>query len=264
MHDARRERAPTGACTQRSRATGSTKTTAAPLRTARAAPAETNDAIARERRSGGPLCDVAKATKSGGAAKKCVERRENDARRDCKSTSNEKSKKCTDCSNRLYPFVHRRKGEFFQVVRVRGDGRCMFRSLALGLAALTGRNMTSGEEEFEADQLRLAVAESLCRTPEKRKQFSESVMAISYEYGLEKYCKRILEPSFWGGEPELLVISRLIRRPVKVYIHAAQAKNATGAGFVCIQTYGEEFSKEGKRKPIRLLYNGENHYDLLL
>jgi hypothetical protein len=140
----------------------------------------------------------------------------------------------------------------------------MFRSLALGLAALKGRNMTSGDEEFEADQLRLAVAESLCRTPEKRKQFSESVMAISYEYGLETYCKRILEPSFWGGEPELLVISRLIRRPVKVYIHAAQAKNATGAGFVCIQTYGEEFSKEGKRKPIRLLYNGENHYDLLL
>ena len=92
MHDARRERAPTGACTQRSRATGSTKTTTAPLRTARAAPAATDDALARERRVGGPLFDVAKATKSGGAAKKCVERRENDARRDYKSTSNEKAK----------------------------------------------------------------------------------------------------------------------------------------------------------------------------
>ena len=140
----------------------------------------------------------------------------------------------------------------------------MFRALALGLAAIKGDNMTSGEEERQADQLRLAVAESLCRTPEKRKNFSEAVMAISYEYGLEKYCKRILEPAFWGGEPELLVLSRLIRRPIVVYIHASQARNAEGSGFVSIQTYGEEFSKEGKRKAVKLLYNGENHYDLLI
>jgi hypothetical protein len=157
-----------------------------------------------------------------------------------------------------------RRGEHHQVVRTRGDGRCMFRSLALGLAAIANRTMTSGEEEFEADQLRLAVAESLCRTSEKRENFSEAVTAISYEYGLEQYCRRILEPSFWGGEPELLVIARLIRRPIKVFIHASQAKNAKGGGFVSIQTYGEEFAKEGKRKAIKLLYNGENHYDLLI
>lgn len=157
-----------------------------------------------------------------------------------------------------------RVGEFYRVVRTRGDGRCMFRSLALGLAAIANRTMTSGEEEFEADQLRLAVAESLCRTSEKRENFSEAVTAISYEYGLEQYCRRILDPGFWGGEPELLVIARLIRRPIKVYIHASQAKNAQGGGFVSIQTYGEEFAKEGKRKAIKLLYNGENHYDLLI
>jgi len=158
----------------------------------------------------------------------------------------------------------KRQGEFHQVVRVRGDGKCMFRSLALGLAAIAKRNMTSGEEDFEADQLRLAVAESLCRGEDKRKNFSEAVMAISYEYGLETYCRRILDPKFWGGEPELLVLSRLIRRPIKVYIPASQARNATGSGFVCIQTYGEEFAKEGKRKAVKLLYNGENHYDLLI
>jgi hypothetical protein len=158
----------------------------------------------------------------------------------------------------------KRQGEFHQVVRVRGDGKCMFRSLALGLAAIAKRNMTSGEEDFEADQLRLAVAESLCRGEDKRKNFSEAVMAISYEYGLETYCRRILDPKFWGGEPELLVLSRLIRRSIKVYIPASQARNATGSGFVCIQTYGEEFAKEGKRKAVKLLYNGENHYDLLI
>jgi len=161
----------------------------------------------------------------------------------------------------------KRQSEFYQIVRVRGDGKCMFRSLALGLAAISKRNMTSAEEEFEADQLRLAVAESLCRTAEKRKNFSEAVMAISFEHGLETYCRRILDPKFWGGEPEMLVLSRLIKRPIKVYIHAHQARNASGNGFVCIQTYGEEFSKTKKgveRKAVKLLYNGENHYDLLI
>ena len=38
-----------------------------------------------------------------------------------------------------------------------------------------------------------------------------------------------------------------------------------------IQTYGREFEKGGSgdktgkgRKPVRLLYNGQNHYDLLI
>lgn len=138
----------------------------------------------------------------------------------------------------------------------------MFRALALGLAALKNRIVTSGEEEREADELRLAVAESLCRSEEKRREFVEAATAISYETGLETYCRRILEPTFWGGEPELLVLSRLIRRPIKVYLHASQAKNASGHGFVCIQTYGEEFGE--KRKAVKLLYDGSSHYDLLI
>ena len=40
-----------------------------------------------------------------------------------------------------------------------------------------------------------------------------------------------------------------------------------GLGFVPIQSYGKDFEK-GKdgapRKPVRLLYNGSSHYDLLL
>jgi hypothetical protein len=59
---------------------------------------------------------------------------------------------------------------------------------------------------------------------------------------------------------------------VAVYIPAAKVKSAgTTSGFVNIQTYGRDFEKGGKldksgkgKKPVRLLYNGENHYDLLL
>lgn len=40
-----------------------------------------------------------------------------------------------------------------------------------------------------------------------------------------------------------------------------------GSGFVPIAEYGLEFTKKvtkKPRKPVRLLYNGVNHYDLLV
>ena len=74
--------------------------------------------------------------------------------------------------------------------------------------------MTASMEEAEADQLRLAVAESMCRSPEKRKQFEDAATAISFEMPIGTYCKRILTPTFWGGEPELLVLAQILRRPI--------------------------------------------------
>ena len=70
------------------------------------------------------------------------------------------------------------------------------------------------------------MAESLCRAPEKRKQFPEATTAISYEMTLQTYCQRLLKPSFWGGEPELLVLAKIVRRPIVVYIPAAKVKSA--------------------------------------
>lgn len=139
---------------------------------------------------------------------------------------------------------------------------------AVGLAHIKRQNLTSAEEERDADQLRLAVAESMCRSPEKRKSFEAAAVAVSFEMPIETYCKRILAPTFWGGEPELLVLAQILRRPIVVYIPAAKAKSTqSNSGYVPIQTYGAEHAanKKGKpRAPVRLLYNGENHYDLLI
>jgi hypothetical protein len=51
----------------------------------------------------------------------------------------------------------------------------------------------------------------------------------------------------------------MLRAPIKVYI-----KNQQGSGYLCIVHYGEKFDKAngGKRKPVRLLYNGSNQYVL--
>ena len=160
-------------------------------------------------------------------------------------------------------------------MKIKGDGRCMFRALALGLAHLSKHNMTSSEETKEADTLRNAVFEQMCRDEEKRKGHSEASMSIKYgdPDGIEGYCRRIQKEDFWGGETELLVLAKLIRRPIMVYLPAHMAKNAaSGSGNVCIQTYGEEYAskmnkKTGKvteRAPVRLLYNGQTHYDLLI
>ena len=169
----------------------------------------------------------------------------------------------------------KKKSEHFQCVKIKGDGRCMFRALALGLAHLSKHNMTSSEETKEADTLRNAVFEQMCRDEEKRKGHSEASMSIKYgdPDGIEGYCRRIQKEDFWGGETELLVLAKLIRRPIMVYLPAHMAKNAaSGSGYVCIQTYGKEYAskmnkKTGKvteRAPVRLLYNGQTHYDLLI
>lgn len=92
-----------------------------------------------------------------------------------------------------------------KVIRVKGDGKCMFRAIALGLARNQGRILAADVEQKEADNLRMAVAEALCRTDARRKQFGQAVRALQQEDTLKNYCKRLASPTFWGGEPEMMV-----------------------------------------------------------
>lgn len=143
----------------------------------------------------------------------------------------------------------------------------MFRALALGMARAKGQALGQDAEEQEADQLRMAVAEALCRTAKRRVQFDTAVTALQAEDSLDNYCKRIVQPTFWGGEVELLVLSQMLRVPIFVYVTAKEA-NRAGSGYVAIQRYGEQYTKPDtawkKRSPVRLLYTGGAHYDLLL
>lgn len=40
---------------------------------------------------------------------------------------------------------------------------------------------------------------------------------------LRSYCRRIMAPTFWGGEPELLVLSQMLRVPILVYVPSREA-----------------------------------------
>jgi hypothetical protein len=150
--------------------------------------------------------------------------------------------------------------ERLRVIKVQGDGKCMFRALAIGLNRNLGKFLGAEAETREADALRLACAEALCRTEARRDDFEEAMVAVKAEGPLDAYCKRIMSPKFWGGEAELLVLSKMLQVPIYVYVDS-------GNGFKAIQKYGIDFAaKKGKkgRKVLRLLYSNGNHYDLLV
>ncbi|KAK9920480.1 hypothetical protein M0R45_029035 [Rubus argutus] len=162
-----------------------------------------------------------------------------------------------------------RKVERYSVQRVTGDGRCLFRALVKGMAANKGSPLSPREERDNADELRMAVKEVICENEEERPEYEAALVAITVDESLKRYCQRIQRPDFWGGESELLVLSKLCRQPIIVYIPEHEHTNGgRGSGFIPIAEYGSEFSKGSRnrkpRKAVRLLYSGRNHYDLLV
>ncbi|VFQ74968.1 unnamed protein product [Cuscuta campestris] len=154
-----------------------------------------------------------------------------------------------------------KRAERFRVEKVAGDGRCLFRALAKGMARNKGiLTLTPRQEREDADELRAAVKEVICEDPNERMLYQDAVVAITVEEPLGRYCRRVGRSDFWGGESELLVLSKLCRQRIVVYIPANG-----GSGFIPIAEYGNGLGKrEEPRQVVRLLYSGGNHYDLLV
>ncbi|KAL8102250.1 hypothetical protein AgCh_026942 [Apium graveolens] len=162
-----------------------------------------------------------------------------------------------------------KKVERYSVKKVTGDGRCLFRALVKGMAIHKGVPLNSREETENADELRTAVKEVICVKDNERTEYAEALMAITVDESLKRYCQRIGRSDFWGGESELLVLSKLCHQPIVVYIPEREhAKGGQGSGFIPIAEYGADYGKTswtGKtKKAVRLLYSGKNHYDLLV
>lgn len=161
-----------------------------------------------------------------------------------------------------------KKVEHYSVQKVAGDGRCMFRALVKGMAKNKGLTLSPREERDDADDLRMAVKEVICDSENERRQYEEALIAITVDESLKRYCQRIERSDFWGGESELLVLSKLIHQPIIVYIPEQEHTRTRGHGVIPIAEYGSKFgekAKKGKqRMPVRLLYSGKNHYDLLV
>ncbi|KAL5709251.1 hypothetical protein ACHQM5_019962 [Ranunculus cassubicifolius] len=160
-----------------------------------------------------------------------------------------------------------KKVEHYTVQKVTGDGRCMFRAMVKGMAMNKGVSLGAREERDDADELRMAVKEVICESDKERRQHEEALVAITVDESLKRYCQRIERSDFWGGESELLVLSKMCRQPVVVYIPEKEHAGR-GSGFIPIAEYGNEFRKGSKkskpRQTVKLLYSGKNHYDVLV
>nr|GMC93763.1 OTU domain-containing protein At3g57810 [Ipomoea batatas] len=160
-----------------------------------------------------------------------------------------------------------KKVERYSIQRVTGDGRCLFRALVKGMAFNKGKTLSPREEREGADELRLAVKEVICDNNKEREKYEEALVAITVDESLKRYCQRIGRSDFWGGESELLVLSRLLCQPVVVYIPEHEHRGR-GSAFIPIAEYGSEFCKGTRsskpRQAVKLLYSGRNHYDLLV
>jgi OTU domain-containing protein 6 len=75
------------------------------------------------------------------------------------------------------------------------------------------------------------------------------------EGDFESYVRQIRKPHVWGGEPELLMCSHVLRMPITVYMYTKGSDSPR-----IIAEYGQEY---GKDNPICVLYDGYGHYDAL-
>lgn len=137
----------------------------------------------------------------------------------------------------------------YSIIGIPGDGRCLFRSVAHGACLSSGKPPPSERFQRElADELRARVAKEFIKRRDETEWFIEG--------DFDTYVSQIQKPHVWGGEPELLMLSHVLRMPITVYM-----RDEDSGGLISIAEYGQEY---GKDSPIRVLYHGYGHYDALL
>ncbi|XP_044494056.1 OVARIAN TUMOR DOMAIN-containing deubiquitinating enzyme 4-like isoform X2 [Mangifera indica] len=134
------------------------------------------------------------------------------------------------------------------MIGIPGDGRCLFRSVIQGFWLRAGKQLPSDSFEKDlADELRNKVADEFVKRRADTEWFVEG--------DFDTYVVQMRQPHIWGGEPELLMASHVLKMPITVYM-----RDKTFGALKIIAEYGQEY---GKENPIRVLYHGYGHYDVL-
>ncbi|KAI5080651.1 hypothetical protein GOP47_0003834 [Adiantum capillus-veneris] len=147
------------------------------------------------------------------------------------------------------PLLQRKTSLGYTVIGMPSDGRCLFRAIAYGASLRSGKPTLSEEleQELAADDLRNKVVDELVRRRDESEWFIEE--------DFDTYVRRMREPYIWGGEPELLMASHVLKMPITVHL-----LEKTSGELISVAEYGKEY---GSEDPIRVLYHGFGHYDAL-
>lgn len=139
-------------------------------------------------------------------------------------------------------------GVYLRRSNVRGDGRCLFRSLVRCRAVAKGKSILGERHEREeADVMRKRTVAELVKNRELLARF------FVIEGNFAQYIRKMSQPRTYGGEPELLMLAKILHIPIAVYI-------SKKAAYCQIQVYGKQYRGE----PLRILYSDGIHYDALL
>ena len=144
-------------------------------------------------------------------------------------------------------WTHHCVPEGFKRVLIQPDGSCLFRSI------VRGTSLKVSHEDKQVRALRRRVAASLRQRlrrsspAEKRELFKRAGVVTAPEF--DAYVKSIGEQNSWGGELELFELSQWYW----IVLHQGTPPTLV---YHRLET--------GAVKPVHILYNGENHYDLLI
>ncbi|KAL5569544.1 hypothetical protein UlMin_026119 [Ulmus minor] len=138
----------------------------------------------------------------------------------------------------------------YRVTGVPADGRCLFRAIAHVSCLRNGEEAPDEDRQKElADELRTQVVNELLKRRKETEWFIEG--------DFDEYVKRIERPYEWGGEPELLMASHVLKTPIWVFM-----RGRSSSSLVNIAKYGEEYG-HCDENPISVLFHGYGHYDIL-
>ncbi|XP_076955027.1 OVARIAN TUMOR DOMAIN-containing deubiquitinating enzyme 4-like [Bidens hawaiensis] len=154
-----------------------------------------------------------------------------------------------DCGTSTTSFSHGKQVYTdYSVIGIPGDGRCLFQAVAHGACIRSGERAPNERLQRElADDLRARVADEFVKRREETEWFIEG--------DFDSYVSQIRKTHVWGGEPELLMASHVLKMPITVYMN-----DKDSGGLISIAEYGQEY---GKENPIKVLYHGFGHYDAL-
>lgn len=139
----------------------------------------------------------------------------------------------------------KRKREEPIVIKCPGDGNCLFS--AIGRA--TGHSSIKVRKKIVREMHNNRIYYEPFFTPKsKNTKITKDKMDVQ-DKSYNHYLERMTNQNQWGGQMELVAASKVYKRPVIVYGPTPTE---------IIETIGSEyFNKE----PIKVLYNGNNHYD---
>lgn len=138
----------------------------------------------------------------------------------------------------------------YRVTGVPADGRCLFRAIAHVTCLRNGEEAPDENRQRDlADDLRAEVVAELLRRRKETEWFIEG--------DFDTYVERIQRPYVWGGEPELLMASHVLKTKISVFM-----LDRSSDSLINIANYGEEYQKSDEI-PIKLLFHGYGHYDIV-